>query len=190
MIWNQTKLGLILFVCFFVVGNLLVIENWSVTDLLPSTTRTPADQKNSDNDAVSRMQQLLKTKHEGCFSRELFKFRGSSDKYRCNRRVLDLKKSGRYSMWKDVANMSSHNNDNVSVSIQNPVRYNYQCPFIKPRYNCAKTSNYVPNAKGVATDWKLSLVTKPPNENNNTGRHEQVCNLWNFVNDLGGPIRV
>jgi hypothetical protein len=145
MIWNQTKLGLIIFVCFLVVG--IFVVTWSVNDLLPSTRSTPAEsveekhtnhQKNVDNDAVSRMQQLLKTKHEGCFSSELFKFRRSSDNDKCKRRVLDIKKSGRYSMWKDVASMSSHSNDKVSVSIQNPVRYNYQCPFIKPRYNCAK----------------------------------------------------
>jgi hypothetical protein len=37
---------------------------------------------------------------------------------------------------------------------------------------------------------KLSLVAKAPNENNNTSMPEQVCNLWDFANDLGGPIGV
>ena len=98
---------------------------------------------------------------ESCFSDELF------ITLKDGRKVFNLLKVGKYALM----------GKNVSKSY----RYNHFCPWMRPRYNCARSSTMYGED---AADWKLVLQANIPNITSTT------CNLWEFINDLGGPSGV
>lgn len=70
----------------------------------------------------------------------------------------------------------------IGRNVSSSIRYDYMCPFMKTRYNCATNKDEAAFKYGEhATHWKLSLIPR---------EHQEACNLWELVASLGGPTGV
>jgi len=107
----------------------------------------------------------LRDKHRACFSSGLFEI---DDKSRLQRYV-NLTKVGKYVL--------------LGKNVTDSVRYDQQCPWMRDRYNCAK--KITPEYGSSASDWKLTLQQ---NAALNSGSEQ--CNLWDLINEIGGPTGV
>ena len=106
----------------------------------------------------------IRSRHPVCFSENMFINEVESSK-EDGLNILN---------YKDILNYSL-----LGKNVTNSVRYNHLCPWMKSRYNCAKSKT--PAYGESPVDWKLTLQD---------GSSEQQCVLWDLVHDLEGPIGV
>ena len=154
-------------------------QNESNTDISTSTSKSAStpDKEESLSSSSSLSILQMKRKHPMCFSKELF-FNNNDHYQRHYKNGFKLKKLRDIGKWKKIGN-----------NVKKSKRYNHLCPFILPRYNCAK--NTTQRYEDVPTDWKLVLHNNnnpPLDDNNDDNNNNQHCNLWEFASDLGGPV--
>jgi hypothetical protein len=104
----------------------------------------------------------IQSRHPVCFSENMFTNEAvESEENKLN--ILNYNNVLKYSL--------------LGKKVTNSVRYNHLCPWMMPRYNCAKSKKQAYGESPV--DWKLTLQDG-----------SEQCILWDLVHDLGGPIGV
>lgn len=135
----------------------LVVEEEEEQPVVQDDTSNPAS-SSSKNAGVDMDE--IRLLHPGCFSGNFFD----------SNRSLKYESTMKYEL--------------IGKDVTRSERYNYLCPFIKNRYNCAtrKKLEYGKNA----ADWKLTLLNEECM--NDGGEHcFERCNLWNLIHDMKGP---
>jgi len=104
----------------------------------------------------------IRSRHPVCFSENMFT-NAEAESEEDGLNILNYNDVLKYSL--------------LGKNVTNSVRYNHLCPWMKPRYNCAKSKKQAYGESPV--DWKLTLQDG-----------SEQCILWDLVHDLEGPIGV
>lgn len=167
-----------LFISYHLLLSLFTSNKELKETLLQNTNSVIRKENNidirSNNPSPNNNANNIRSMHPECFSESMFAFNNREITLVDIWRVMKYKLIGR-----DVKGSSE--------------RYNHICPWMKNRYNCASAQmkEYGQNA----IDWKLVLSVDQHNDNNNNNNGDggdtslsKVCNLWDFVHDVGGPV--